>query len=100
MVGDGNVTIATMSMHGITVTGSAKREPGDKPDKQIGADLAVARAMHKMSRRLMRRANGAVKQASFVKADRARRRAQEEQPTGRANVRLPGTGRHERKKRA
>lgn len=70
---DGNATVAVAEMGGIQVAGSAKRDPCDRNDRDVGADLATARALRKLAGRLERRANGAVKQADYVRADRQRR---------------------------
>ena len=75
MQADGNVTLVTLTMGDLTVLGSAKRGPGDKNNPQIGADLAMVRALRVLAGKLERRANGAVQHAEWVKSDRRRRAA-------------------------
>ncbi len=74
---DANATVALAEMGGIRVSASSKREPGDRYDPRIGTDLAVARALRKISRKLERRANGAVRHAEHVKAARRAARSPE-----------------------
>jgi hypothetical protein len=75
IVADADATVAVAETDGMTLTASAKREPGDRPDLAIGRDLAAARVLAKAARRLERRARGAVKHADDVKT--ARREARE-----------------------
>jgi hypothetical protein len=75
IVTDGDVTLATFTLDDVTVAASARRDPHDKHNPDTGADLALARALHKMARRLERRGNGAVRHADWVRAQRAERRA-------------------------
>lgn len=72
---DGTVTLATVSMGGFSVAASARRDPGDKNNPDIGADLAVARAFHAMARKFERQGNGAVRNADWIRSERQRRRA-------------------------
>jgi uncharacterized protein DUF1876 len=69
-----DATVARANLDGITAAGSAKLEPGDHRNNSIGEDLAVARALAILSRKLERRARGAVRHAESVKAARAARR--------------------------
>lgn len=75
VMADSTVTVARATLDGITVTASARREPGDRPDAAIGAELATARALAALSRRLERRARGAVRNADHVRAHRLERQA-------------------------
>lgn len=43
------------------VTGSSKRNPGDKPDRRVGFALALSRALTKVSRQVTRQAEGWVR---------------------------------------
>lgn len=79
IVADTDATVAVAEMYGMVLTASAKREPGDRPDRGIGEDLALARVLAKAARRLERRARGRVKHAADVKTARAGRAAALEQ---------------------
>jgi Domain of unknown function (DUF1876) len=74
IMADKDVTVARANLGGTEAAGSARREPGDRPDAGIGADLAVARALARLSAKLGRRARGQVRHAEAVKAHRAARR--------------------------
>jgi hypothetical protein len=69
-----DATVARANLGGVTAAGSAKLEPGDHRNDSIGADLAVARALAVLSRKLERRARGAVRHAEDIKAARIARR--------------------------
>jgi hypothetical protein len=73
VVADKDVTVARAALDGITATASARREPGDKPDARVGADLATARALARLGAKLERQARGAVRHAESCKADRQAR---------------------------
>jgi Rv2632c-like len=75
IVTDGDVTLATFTLDDVTVAASARRDPHDKHNPDTGADLALARALGKMARRLERRGNGAVRHADWVREQRKARRA-------------------------
>lgn len=61
--------------------GTAKRAPGDKPDPEIATLLALGRALQSVGRQLENRANGYVKHADDIRADRQRRvEAEQVQP--------------------
>jgi hypothetical protein len=74
VVQDKDVTVARAALDGITVTASARREPGDRPDAGIGADLATARALARLASKLERRVRGRVRHAESIKADRQARK--------------------------
>jgi hypothetical protein len=78
---DRDAVVVHAYYQGITAAASTKREPGDKPDAAIGADLATARALALLARKLERRARGAVRHAEHVKADRAARKTREDAAT-------------------
>jgi hypothetical protein len=86
VVTDADAAVALAAIGDISVTASSKREPGDRADPKIGSDLAVARALRKLARRLERRANGAVRQSQHVREQRAARKS--EPPGERANPQL------------
>jgi hypothetical protein len=71
-----DAVVVQVRYDGITAAASAKREPGDRRNAAIGTDLATARALALLARKLERRARGAVRHAEHVKADHARRRAE------------------------
>ena len=52
---DRNATVAEILYGDLRVTGSSKREPGDRFVSQAGKDLAIARAMRNLARELERR---------------------------------------------
>lgn len=56
------------------VNGSAKRDPSDRPNHEIGMALATARAVKKFSDQLTRQANGKVKHADWIELDHELRR--------------------------
>lgn len=65
-----DATVATAELGDVTLTASAKREPGDRPDAAIGQNLATARVLVKVARRLERGARGRIKHADDVKTAR------------------------------
>ena len=67
ILSDADATVAVAETSDVTMTAAAKREPGDRPDAAIGRDLATARVLAKVARRLERRARGRVKHADDVK---------------------------------
>lgn len=73
VITDKDATAVSVVFDGKRYTASSKRNPRDKYDEEIGIDLAVARLFGKISRDLARRADGAVKHAGDVAADRRRR---------------------------
>jgi uncharacterized protein DUF1876 len=75
VMADKDVTVARANLGGTEAAGSARREPGDRPDAGIGADLAVARALARLSAKLNRRARGQVRHAEAVKEHRLQRAA-------------------------
>ena len=70
-----DATVARANLGGVTAAGSAKLEPGDQRNDSIGTDLAIARALALLSRKLERRARGKVRHAEAIKAARIARRA-------------------------
>lgn len=82
---DPHATVATAELYGadgyvplMTVTGSSKRDSADEYDEETGTALAVSRAVIKLGRQLGRQADGAVRHAESVRADRAEARARRE----------------------
>jgi hypothetical protein len=73
VISDKDATVARAAMDNITATASAKREPGDKPDAVIGADLATARALARLAAKLERRARGRIRNADAIKTHRRER---------------------------
>ena len=63
VLSDRNATVVQASARDVSVTGASKREQGDIYDQDIATDLAVSRALDKLSRQLRRRANAKVRQA-------------------------------------
>jgi len=71
-----NATIAHVSItyedsHGhqwVNTVGEAICHPDDKPNKDVGGELALGRALEAAGRRLVRRANGKVKHADQMRA--------------------------------
>lgn len=59
-----------------TWTGTAKREPHDRFDPEIGKNLALSRAFAKASRKLEKAANGMVKSADDNRAQAAKSKAE------------------------
>jgi hypothetical protein len=59
----------------ISATGSSKRDPVDKFDIEVGRNLAVGRAFEKLSKKLIRRANGKTRHNDEV------RKAKENHPS-------------------
>lgn len=55
--------------------GCAKRDPGDKPDRQIGVQLAAARALENLALHIRRQADGLVKHHDDMRAQNAERKA-------------------------
>lgn len=79
---DSNVTTVTMTVwdissehHALKFVGSARRDPRDKFNSDIGYDLAMARALERAAKHFSRQAEGAVKQADWIKCERLRRQA-------------------------
>ena len=64
----------------VTATGSAKREPSDKPDESIGTDLATGRALEALGRKLQRRADGKVRAAAEAKRVREEKALRGDEP--------------------
>lgn len=54
------------------VTGSAKRDPRDRPDRNLALTLATSRALQKLANQFARQANGAVKHNDDVRRERKR----------------------------
>ncbi len=69
-LGDGNATVAWAVVDGHLYVATSKRDPRDKHDPEIGAELAVSRLLVRVARRMERRVNGKVRHADQVKADR------------------------------
>lgn len=61
----------TVDNQSVDVTGSAKRDPEDKPNASIGRLLAYGRALEVASKRLIRRANGYVEHAAQLAEKKA-----------------------------
>lgn len=57
------------------ITGSARRNRGDRSNLEVGYFVALARAMSSLSRKLDRQATGLVKHADDVQAERRARLA-------------------------
>lgn len=76
VLSDGNRTNAEAQLEADDLTvlavgnGSSSREPGDKADPLIGENLAVARALSSLAKKMERRANGRMRHAEAVKAHR------------------------------
>lgn len=63
---DDNATVAVIKAEisdgkFVTVTASAKREPGDEFDPQVGSDLATARALRKIADKIERQHRNVLK---------------------------------------
>lgn len=62
---DGDVAIVVLSIEingkKSTVTGSARRDPVDKPDPQLGLKLAYQRALEKLTSKIARQTLGKIK---------------------------------------
>lgn len=56
------------------VEGSAKRDPSDRPNRELGMALATARAMQRLADQMMRQASGKAKHADWIVLDRKLRR--------------------------
>lgn len=56
----------TVGNETVTTTGSAQRDPDDKPNEQIGLLLAYGRALESAGKRLLRRGNGLVEHAAHI----------------------------------
>jgi uncharacterized protein DUF1876 len=52
----------------LTTTGASKREQGDIYDQEIATNLALSRALERMSRQLRRQANAKVRKATTCPA--------------------------------
>lgn len=63
-----DLTVLTGEPRRIKVTGFAKRNPVDKPNKELSDALAMARAFLSLNKRLERRAAGLIKQQDDVLA--------------------------------
>lgn len=72
VMSDGDVTVVTARYGDISVAASAKRDPADKVDLNIGVELATARALIKLGRRLQRRADGDVRNADWLRREKLR----------------------------
>lgn len=74
VLSDGNRTNAEAQLEADDLTvlaygkGSSSREPGDKADPVVGENLAVARALASLAKKLERRANGRMRHVETVKA--------------------------------
>lgn len=64
-------------------TGVAKRDPHDKPDRDVAALLAYARAYQKLANKLAKTGNGLVKHHDDIREDRRRRREKRKKPARR-----------------
>ncbi len=75
-------TIASISMiidgEAHTWTGTAKREPDDDFDLEIGQTLALSRAFAKATKKLTKRANGMVKAADHMREQQKIQKARPE----------------------
>lgn len=80
---DVSIVILRVSVNGQIwkVSGSAKRQPGDKPDIDLGVLLATTRALQKLANQFSRQANGRVKNNDNIAAQQKylREKASEEQ---------------------
>jgi len=56
-----------------SATGSSKRDPSDKYDREVGVNLAIGRALENLSKRLIRKAEGITKHHDDVRNDKSRR---------------------------
>lgn len=61
-----DVAIVVLEMEGLQVSGTAKRDPRDEPNEDIGQRLAMARAFQALGYRLERQARGLIKHADEV----------------------------------
>jgi len=62
----------------VKVTGTARRSPEDKPNRQIGQMLATARAYNALGRTVERRARGLVEHHADIKVQRPVQRLKSE----------------------
>jgi hypothetical protein len=62
----------------IVSTGVAKCDPSDKQSDEIGASLAIGRALETLGRKTVKRANGLVKHQDDVRAHKAKIQAKKE----------------------
>lgn len=76
ILSDKDASIAYIRMGDIEVTGSSRRHPGDKPDRETGDLLALARAYAKLAAKLEKRANGRVNHAAEIKRHKEERKYQ------------------------
>lgn len=69
---DASITRITAKIQNdiITVTGTARRSPGDKPNERIGVMLATGRAYAALAKRIERRARGLVEHCADIKEQR------------------------------
>ena len=73
------LTLTTDEGRTILGRGVARRDPHDKHNPTIGQQLALGRALEDAARRILKRANGEVKHAEDVAADRQKRREEQVQ---------------------
>lgn len=73
----GNIFTAKITGNGgeVLATGWAKCHPTDKNDDSIGYALAESRALNSLAKRLMKQANGEVRNHDEVRARQSRRAA-------------------------
>lgn len=57
-----------------TVDGSAKRDPSDRPNHEVGMALATARAVQRLATQLARQASGKSKHADWIELDHQARK--------------------------
>lgn len=64
----------------LTTVGTARKHPEDKFDPDVAMYLAAGRALDSMSKKMLKRGNGLVKQHEDVQIDHARRAAEGNEP--------------------
>lgn len=77
IMNDRDATIVQIELGDIEVSASARREPGDKPDAEIGTLLAMARAYNKLAHKLSKRAAGKINHAAEIKRHKNQRALEE-----------------------
>lgn len=74
---DRDAAIVQIELGDIRVSASARREPGDKPDDEIGTLLALSRAYNHLAFQLSKRASAKINHAAEIKRHRDERKLQE-----------------------
>jgi hypothetical protein len=73
IMNDRDATVVQIALGDIDVSASARREPGDKPDNEIGTLLALSRAYNALAYQLSKKATAKINHAAEIKRHKNQR---------------------------